>query len=167
MFRGVVGLLKFLGRDDEGGEVIPPENLQRDDLTAVEEIESIVKWIDARMGEDPTWEPWLRRTLKSRAGGQRLDFDLDKAIDRVTYFLSLCESDRKNSTTKVSQVYLANLEAAFDELNRDLKWRWFLDNDLPMIRSMAEPVKQAVIENDLNKSQAEALESGCVFSGPA
>ena len=121
MFRGVVGLLKFLGRDDEGGEVISPENLQRDDLTAVEEIESIVEWIDARMGEDPTWEPWLRRTLKSRAGGQRLDFDLDKAIDRVTYFLSLCESDRKNSTTKVSQVYLANLEAAFDELNRDLK----------------------------------------------
>jgi hypothetical protein len=117
------------------------ENLQRDDLTKIEEIESIAKWIDARMREEESYLSWLRQVYTDRKGGPRLKLDLNDPIDRTTFFLALCESDRRNETEKVTSTFTGNLESAFADLNRPLDWISYATNDLPLIRDLPEIVR--------------------------
>jgi len=99
----------------------------------------------------------IEDTKRRDEGGPRLGLKLAEEIDRTTFLLALCESDRKNATEKVSSKFTANLETAFQDLNRNLDWISYATNDLPVIRDLPAIVKQAAIENKLNKSQTKAL----------
>ena len=138
------------------------ENLQRDDLTKIEEIESIARWIDARMREDERYLPWLQRMYSDRKGGPRLKLDLADPIDRTAFFLALCESDRKNGTEKVSGNIVANLDSAIADLNRNVDWISYASHDLPLIRDLPEIIWKAATEEKLNKAQVKALKDAYV-----
>jgi hypothetical protein len=56
--------------------------------------------------------PWLEKIYRERRGGPKLKLDLADGIDRTTFLLALCESDRKHSTEKVGSNITANLESA-------------------------------------------------------
>jgi len=94
-----------------------------------------------------------------RKGGPKLALNLDEKIDRTTFLLALCESDRKHATTKVGGRFTANLALAFADLNRNVDWISYATNDLPLIRDLPAIVKQAAIENKLNRSQMKALKN--------
>lgn len=94
------------------------ENLQRDDLTKIEEIESIAKLIDARMQQDADYLPWLRQMYSDRRGGPKLMIDLGSPIDRTAFLLALMRADDANDTRKVMSNFTHNLESAFADLNR-------------------------------------------------
>jgi hypothetical protein len=57
-------------------------------------------------------------------------------IDRTTFLLALCESDRRHKTTKVASNITGNLESAISDLNRNLDWISFATHDLPLIREL-------------------------------
>jgi len=88
-----------------------------------------------------------------------VDFNLDEPIDRATYFLILCDSDRKHGTQTIGSNFAANCDAAFADLSQPVDWISFVTHDLPIIRDMPQLVRDAAIELKLNKSQAEALKA--------
>jgi len=135
------------------------ENLQRVDLTPVEEIESLAKYIDARMDEINGYHQFLEKSLEERHGGPKVTTDLNDAIDRTAWFLSLCDSDRKHNTKKVGNKFVANLERAFTELNRTTGWLSYLQHDLPIICNIPKIIRDAAIDHKLNKSQTKSLKA--------
>ncbi|MGA9771648.1 MAG: ParB/RepB/Spo0J family partition protein [Blastocatellia bacterium] len=143
--------------DSQAQIICLSENLQREDLTDIETIESIGRWVDAHMQQDPEYLPWLEVTLEERRGGPTISLDLGEPIDRTIFFLALCDSDRKNETERVSNKFVANLESAFLKLNRRLDWQSYFAHDLPIIRAIPEAVRATAIEQRLNKSQTLAL----------
>ncbi len=145
--------------DHEAQLVCLSENLQRDDLTKVEEIEGIARWVDARMSQDAEWQPWLRAMYGRVRRGPQTAFDLDNPVDRATYLLVLRDSDRKHGTQEIGDRFIANCDAAFADLSQPIQWDSFVANDLPIIRNMPQLVKDAAIELKLNKSQADALKA--------
>jgi len=59
--------------DREAQIICLSENLQRDDLTKVEENEGKARWLDARMMADPEWLPWLRAMYARPRRGPQVD----------------------------------------------------------------------------------------------
>ena len=92
-----------------------------------------------------------------RKGGPRLGLDLSEEIDRTVFLLALMRADDANGTERVMSNFTHNLTSAFADLNRNLDWISYATNDLPLIRDLPAIVKQAAIENKLNKSQTKAL----------
>ncbi len=140
------------------------ENLQRDDLTKIEEIESIARWIDARMREDEGYLPWLQQMYGDRKGGPRLKLDLADPIDRTAFFLALRESDKRNGTEKVTSNIAGNLDSALADLNRNVDWISYASHDLPIIRDLPEIIWKAATEEKLNKAQVKALKDAYVVN---
>ena len=99
------------------------------------------------MRQDGEYLPWLRQTYSDRRGGPRLKLDLGNPIDRTAFLLALCDGDRKNATGKVSNNFVANLESAFSDLNRQIDWQSYFNHDLPLVRELPQIVYDAAVEN--------------------
>ena len=126
------------------------ENLQREDLSAIEKIETIVEITDAELIEDKEY----------RSMG-------DKPADRVKTLLGKLHSienskSRGSEVSKKSELllnkFVQQVSIIFKNLPKPLEWRSFFNHDLPLLIDFCEEVRDVSIRQRLNRSQTRALE---------
>jgi len=116
------------------------ENLQRDDLSAVESVEAIVELLDAELtGSDKAYD----------AG--------KTPLTRVKTLLTKMDSDRRRDSENVSNKFIGQVAQVFSGLPRPVEWQSFLLNDLPLITTITPEVRDVATKHKLNKSQTKAL----------
>ena len=125
------------------------ENLQREELSAIETIEAIVEIVDAELIEDKEYAAMGKTPA-----------------DRVKTLLGSLDSVR-SSQERGSEVstqskalfhkFMEQVEQIFKNLPKPLEWRSFYNNDLPLLMDFCEEVREVSIQHHLNKSQTRAL----------
>lgn len=119
------------------------ENLQRSDLTALEEIMALAELVDASLMES------FREEYTSLSAVQEPRW-------RVKTLLMKLESDRKNGTDYFSHKFMAKIQEIFSGLPKPKDVRSFEGNDLPLLFTHDE-VQQFALNHRLNKSQTKAV----------
>ncbi|GAJ05277.1 unnamed protein product, partial [marine sediment metagenome] len=125
------------------------ENLQREDLSAIETIEANVEMVDAELIEDKEYASMGKNPA-----------------DRVKTLLGKLDSvrssqERGSSVFSQSKVlfhkFMEQLEKIFKNLPKPLEWRSFYSNDLPLLMDICKEVQDISIQHNLNRSQTRAL----------
>jgi len=139
------------------------ENIQRSDLTQIEEIDAVAGFIDALMdSEFKDYRSFLSKRVKSPkrrmflANGKSPD--LSRPLHRAAVLLGIIESDRKHGT-KLGHKFVPKLQEGFKRLNKSIKLESFTVHDLPLLVKLEEhqDIKKAAVEKGLNKAQTKAL----------
>ncbi len=131
------------------------ENLQREDLSAIEMIEAIVEILDADLIEDAE----LIENKQNAAMSKKL-------ADRVKALLGKLDSMRRSKERgyditedikHTSNKFIGRVEKIFKNLPKSLEWLSFLNNDLPILMDICEEVREVSNQNHLNREQTRAL----------
>lgn len=134
-------LARVVEADDlQSRRMCAAENLQRDDLSAIETIEAIVELLDAELIDVEGYEAFGK-----------------KPITRVKTLLTKLDSDRRNDTEHVTNKFVGNVERVFESLPRPVEWLPFFRHDLPLVTSITAEVREVATREKLNKSQTKAL----------
>ena len=145
-----IAALIINANDLQARRISASENLQREDLSAIEKIEAIVEIVDAELIEDKEY----------------LSMG-DKPADRVKTLLGKLHSltSSKNRGSQVSgkgksllRKFAQQVEKIFQNLPKPLEWRSFYRHDLPLLMDFCEEVREASMQYRLNRSQTRALE---------
>jgi len=125
------------------------ENIQREDLSAIETIEAIVEIVDAELIEDTQYASMGK-----------------KPADRVKTLLGKLDSVRRSeglgyevaSEAKLtSNKFIGSVQEIFKNLPKPVKWLSFYLNDLPLLMDFCKDIQDISIRHNLNKSQTRAL----------
>ena len=136
--------------DRETRKIAAAENMQRENLSAIETIEAIVEIVDAELFEDQHYA----------AMGE-------KPADRVRALLGKLDtvrrsrergSDISGHSKTLSNRFIGQVEEIFQNLPKPIEWLSFLNNDLPLLMDICEEVRTVSIQQGLNRSQTRALE---------
>ena len=115
------------------------ENLQREDLSAIETIEAVVEIVDAELIEDQEYPSMGKNPA-----------------DRVKTLLGKLDSvrrtqERGSSVSRQSKVlshkFMGQVEKIFKNLPKPLEWRSFYNNDLPLLIDFCEEVQEVSIQH--------------------
>ena len=137
-------LARVLDVDDlQARRLCATENLQRADLTAIEEVLALAELIDAEL------------TLAFGDEYRALS-KVDEPKWRVKALLTKMDSDDRNGTEYVTNKFVRKTEAVFDGLPKPKDWHAFQKHDLPLLFT-ADEVQQFAMEHRLNKSQTKAV----------
>ena len=142
------GLTEILARvlkvsDLQARRLCATENLQRSDLTPIEEVMALAELIDAE--------------LLMTFGDEYLAYSrLDEPRWRVKGLLTAMESDRRNGTEKVTDKFVGKVDSVFVGLPKPKDRETFTRHDLPLLFTATE-VQQFALEHKLNKSQTKAV----------
>ena len=109
--------------DIQARRMCATENLQREDLSPVEEIEAIVEMIDAEMIEDEYYQLFG-----------------DEPVLRVTRFLKKRQTAEKNNYVNSICNITDRVDIIFKSLPKPKKWESFLRNDLPLLNRIDNDV---------------------------
>jgi len=136
--------------DLQARRISAAENLQREDLSAIETIEAIVEIVDAELMKDI----------------QYLSMGKTPA-DRVKTLLGKLDSVRRTQergsgvsrqSKGLSNKFIGQVEKIFKNLPKSMEWLSFLNNDLPLLIDFCEEVQEVSIQHRLNRSQTRALQ---------
>jgi len=126
------------------------ENLQREDLSAIEEVEGIVEMVDAELIEDKEYASIGKNPA-----------------ERVKTLLVKLDSGRRSKgrgstftdkTRRLSNKFIGQVEQIFTRLPKPLEWLSFLNNDLPLVVDFCKDVQEASTQNGLNGAQTRSLQ---------
>jgi len=125
------------------------ENLQCEDLSAIETIEAVVEIVDAELIED-----------KEYASMGKNPADRVKALLGRLHSITIS----KNRGSKISKKaellfnkFVKQVEKNFRNLPKPLEWQSFYIHDLPLLMDICKEVQDISIQHNLNKSQTRAL----------
>ena len=136
--------------DFEARRISAAENLQREDLSAIETIEAIVEIVDAELIEDKEYASMGKNPA-----------------ERVKLLLGKLHSAKISQTrgsvmTKEVELlfnkFVKQEERKFRNLSKSLEWRLFFVHDLPLQMDICEEVREEAIRRGLNRSQIRALQ---------
>lgn len=142
--------------DNQARRLCAAENLQRDDLSSVEQAAAIVDLVDAELSDDAEYYGFAATP-----------------VERVKCLLGRLYAVHVNRErgSKVSDEgehlvykFVNRVVGIFDGLPRPVEWRSFYVHDLPLVTSLDKAVMEWAIEKKLNKSQAKALNEVCKAS---
>lgn len=119
------------------------ENLQRSDLSAIEEVSALVDVVDTELLE--------------AFGLEYADYGHESTA-RVRFVLMKLDSDRRNGTDSFTNKFVGKVEAIFSGLPKPKEWQSFLNHDLPLLTSIDADVQEVAADAKLNKSQTKALQ---------
>jgi len=126
------------------------ENLQREDLSAIEIIEAIVKIVDAELIEDKEYAS-MGKTPTNR---------LKTLLGKLHSIKS--SKSRGSLVSKKSELLLRTfaqqVKEIFKKLPKSLEWHSFYRHDLPILGDICEEVREEAIRRSLNRSQTRALQ---------
>jgi len=131
--------------DLQARRISSAENLLREDLSAIEFIESTVEIIDMEMGKEPEYLTVGKTPL-----------------ERVHKLLSKLHSirvsqDRGSMVSKEAETllnkFIQQVETTFNNLPKPLKWQSFLNNDLILLTDIPSKVQKASVKHGLNKAK--------------
>ena len=115
------------------------ENMQREDLSAIEAIDAIVEIVDAELIQDIEY---------SSMG--KLSMDRFKTLFGKLDSVRRSE-ERKSRITEeakeLSHKFMGQVEQIFKKLPKPLEWRSFYNNDLPLTIDFCEDVREASAEH--------------------
>ena len=135
-------LARIVEADDIGARrKSAAENLQREDLTVFETIETVVDFVDAELTEDREY------TSMGKNPVERLKALLSK-LD------SMRRSEARGSSITddvelLSGKFAGQVEKIFDNLPKSLEWQSFYRHDLPLLLSTCKEVQDASIQHNL------------------
>lgn len=122
-------------------KIVLSENVQREDLTPIEEIHAFADYVDMLMCKDEKYAQ-IRKP----------------PIERLAWVLMKIDSDIKNNTNYFRDKFIPKIESAFVSLPKPVKWDSFYHNDLKSYLKMDKQVKDVAVKHKLKKSQAKALQ---------
>ena len=125
------------------------ENLQREDLTVFEIIESIVEMVNAEMIGDKEYGSMGKIPV------DRVKALLGKLDSIVT--IKIRGSKVSKEAESLLRKFAQQVEKIFKNLPKPLEWRSFYRHELPILMDICEEVQKVSIQHNLNKSQAKAL----------
>jgi ParB-like chromosome segregation protein Spo0J len=148
--------------DKQARLVCLSENVQRSDLTKIEEIDAVAKYIDAVMdAEFPEYRAFLEKKV-SEPKGRRFEIrssdpDLGNPLHRVAMLLGAVRADQANKTKHMDK-FVHKLAKAFKSLNKNIEPETFARHDLPLLVKLEEYewIKQVSVEKNLSKEQTKA-----------
>ncbi len=121
------------------------ENLQREDLTVFETIETVVEVVDAELIEDKayvamgkTFLEWVKTVLRKIDSARR---------SRERGF------SPEKKTEEASNKFIRRVEKIFNNLLNPMDWLSFFKNDLPLLMDFCQEVRDLSDQHHLNKSQ--------------
>jgi phage N-6-adenine-methyltransferase len=145
----VAGLEKIMARivyvdDHAARRMCATENMQREDLSAIEEVEGKIDILDAEFADDYEYMA-LGETASDRVRG------LLGRIKTASYNESVSDAaiDFRNK-------FVSKVEYVFSNLPKPVDWVSFYQHDLG-ITAIPESIKQWAASNKLNKSQTKEL----------
>ncbi len=147
----VAGLEKIMARivyvdDHAARRMCATENMQRDDLSAIEEVEAKVEILDAEFGDNAKYME-LGATAGERVRG---------LLGRLWTVKCHGKDKCSDEALKFDNKFIIKTEAVFSSLPKPVDWASFYNNDLG-ITSIPENIKQWAATNKLNKSQTKEL----------
>ena len=145
-------LARVIKVDDlQARRISAAENLQREDLSAVETVEAIVEIVDAELIEDNEYASMGKKPT------DRVKALLGKLHSRI------CSRRRGSKVSEETELlyskFTIQVEKIFKNLPKSLEWRSFFLNDLPLLVDISDDVRRASIRNGLNRSQTKALQT--------
>jgi hypothetical protein len=120
------------------------ENLQRDDLSAIEEVGAIVEMVDAELVGDAEYDA-LGEIPEGRVKGLLGRLETANRHDKVS-----------NEAEKFAHKFMGKTETIFDSLPKPVTWRSFYNNDLGILK-IPQDILDWAIAAKLNKEQTKAL----------
>ena len=135
--------------DLQARRISAAENHLREDLSAIETIESTVDIIDVEMNKEPEYltvgKTPLERVVKllTKLYSIRVSKNMGSLISKAT-------DDRFHK-------YVEPVESIFKNLPKQLKWQSFLVHDLLLLTEIPSKIQKASIKHGLNKAQTKAL----------
>jgi ParB family chromosome partitioning protein len=145
------GLSKIMARivyvdDHAARRMCATENMQRDDLSAIEEVEAKVEILDAEFGDDAEY-----MALGDMAGDR-----VRGLLGRMQTCFAHDDGELSESAKQFGHKFMSKVLAVFSGLPKPVEWRSFYNNDLG-ITAIPENIKQWAATNKLNKSQTKEL----------
>ncbi|RLA39666.1 MAG: hypothetical protein DRR06_18750 [Gammaproteobacteria bacterium] len=125
--------------DIQSRRMCAAENMQRENVSAAEEVEAIVDMVDAELMEVDEYT----------------DFG-DSPEVRVRFLLGKLNNDDRHGTDFFANKFISKIESIFKSLPRKKAWHSFFMNDLPLIK-LDDEVLDIAADNQLNKSQTKAV----------
>ena len=125
------------GRPPFPRRISAAENIQREDLSAIETIEAIVAIVDADLIEDKQYASMGK-----------------KPADRVRTLLGKLKSMRRSKERgyniskelrQTSNKFVRRVEEIFKTLPKPLEWLSFLNHDLPILMDICQEVQKVSI----------------------
>lgn len=126
------------------------ENTQRDDLTRIEEIDGWILHVDAELWRDEEYRNY------AEMNGWPDEFDDQQARLRARWLLGKLKAEMESNYVNFLNKFIQEIDIIFSQHPRNMGWRSFLNNDIPLL-DLPEPVLEMAIEKNLNKSQTKAL----------
>jgi len=128
-----------IANDLQARRISAAENLQREDLSAIETIEAIVEIVDAELMKD----------IEYLSMGKT-------PADRVKTLLGKLDSARRSNkrgfnateqTIQTSNKFIGRVQKTFKNLPKPLEWPSFYLNDLPLLMDFCEEVREMSIKH--------------------
>ncbi len=123
--------------DLQARRISAAENLQREDLSAIETIEGAVEMVGAELIEDREYAS-MGKTSADRA--KTLLGQLD-SVRRS----QVRGSDVSGPSKALSHKFVGQVEKIFKNLPKPLEWRSFYNHDLPILMDICEEVQNVSI----------------------
>ncbi len=132
-----------VSNDLQARRISAAENMQREDLSAIETIEAIVEIVDAELIEDKEY---------ASMG--------ENPADRVKTLLGKLDSMRRskergfNATNDIkhtSRKFAGRVVKIFENLPKPLEWRSFYRHDLPILMDFCEEAREVSIRPQLSE----------------
>jgi hypothetical protein len=146
---GTIQAQIIIVNDLQARRISAAENLQREDLSAIESIGAIAEIVDAELIEDIEYLSMGERPA-GRVKALLAKLDSVRRSKELGYEVA---SEAKYTSHK----FMGSVEKIFKNLPKPLEWRSFYNNDLPLLMDFCEEVQEVSIQHHLNKSQTRAL----------
>ncbi|GAG25795.1 unnamed protein product, partial [marine sediment metagenome] len=138
-----------IASDLQARRISAAENMQREDLSAIETIEAIVEIVDAELIEDKEYASMGKNSA-----------------DRVRVLLGKLKASRRGKERgynpsreliHTAHKFMRRVDQIFKNLPKPVEWLSFLNNDLPLLMDICKEVQDISIQHNLNRSQTRAL----------
>jgi DNA modification methylase len=132
----------LVATDLQARRLCATENLQRADLTSLEEVMALCELVDASLMEFS--DEYERLSV------------VQEPKWRVKALLTKLDADRANKTEYFINKFIDKVQEVFSGLPKPKDWLSFQRNDIPLLFTSSE-VQKFALEHKLNKAQTKAI----------
>ena len=143
-------LAKVIDVDDlKARRISAAENIQREDLSALETIEAIIDIVDVELFDNKEYAT-MGKTPEVRVN------NLLGKLHSTQVSQSRGSKVSENGTFLFNK-FVKQVEKIFNTLPKRLEWKSFYLHDLPLITDICDEIRKISVENQLNKAQTKAI----------